>query len=45
MYCNGRKKVLNSMLNLESIYKTDFFKTQLEVKARVNLRAELKRLH
>ncbi|WP_158975034.1 hypothetical protein [Cellulophaga sp. L1A9] len=44
MYRKGRKKVLMNMLNLEGIYKTDFFKTQFEATARENLSAELKRL-
>ncbi|QXP56580.1 hypothetical protein H0I25_01950 [Cellulophaga sp. HaHa_2_95] len=40
----GRKKVLMNMLNLEAIYKTDFFKTLLETTAIENLKAELKNL-
>ncbi|MFI8605135.1 hypothetical protein ACIGCP_11775 [Cellulophaga baltica] len=44
MYRKGRKKVLMNMLNLEAIYKTDFFKTLLETTAIENLKAELKNL-
>ncbi|AIZ40989.1 HD domain-containing protein [Cellulophaga baltica] len=41
MYRKGRKKVLMNMLNLEAIYKTDFFKSQFETTAVKNLKAEL----
>lgn len=41
LYKKGRKKVLNSMLELESIFKTDYFKQQYEHQAKENLRLEL----
>ena len=44
MYSKGRKKVLKSMLDLDSIYKTDFFKQEYENQARENLMAELTEL-
>lgn len=44
MYKRGRKKVLKSILDLNSIYKTDFFKQKLENQAKENLRFELKQL-
>jgi len=44
MYKRGRKKVLKSILDLNSIYKTDFFKKKLENQAKENLRFELNQL-
>lgn len=44
MYKRGRKKVLKSILDLNSIYKTDFFKQKLENQAKENLRFELNQL-
>lgn len=44
MYRKGRKKVLKHMLELESIYKTTFFKQAYEHQARENLRRELSQL-
>lgn len=44
MYRKGRKKVLNSILELDFIYKTDYFKRLYENQAKENLRLELKQL-
>lgn len=44
-YRNGRKKVLNELLNLPSIYKTDYFITKFEVNARNNITYELNSLN
>ncbi|WP_396596433.1 hypothetical protein [Dokdonia sp. R86516] len=41
MYRKGRKKVLNHMLELDSIFKTSFFKDKYEIQAISNLRSEL----
>lgn len=40
-YRKGRKNVLESILMLPSIYKTDYFIQKYEIKARENLRLEL----
>ena len=45
MYKKGRKKVLKSLLELDSIYKTDFFKQKFENQAKENLRQELNQLN
>ena len=45
MYKKGRKKVLKSILELDSIYKTDFFKQKFENQAKENLRQELNQLN
>ena len=44
MYRKGRKKVLKSILELDFIYKTDYFKRLYENQAKENLRLELKQL-
>ena len=44
MYRKGRKKVLEHFLNLDSIFKTEFFKKEYEKRARKNLKLELKEL-
>lgn len=44
MYGKGRTKVLKSILELEAIFKTDFFKKAYEKQARENLTAELSQL-
>tara|TARA_R110002051_G_scaffold298997_1_gene366056 strand:+ start:5460 stop:6074 length:615 start_codon:yes stop_codon:yes gene_type:complete len=44
MYGKGRTKVLESILELETIFKTDFFKKAYEKQARANLTAELNHL-
>jgi predicted metal-dependent HD superfamily phosphohydrolase len=44
MYRKGRKKVLKSILELDFIYKTDYFKRMYENQAKENLRLELKQL-
>jgi predicted metal-dependent HD superfamily phosphohydrolase len=44
-YRNGRKKVLIKLLNIPTIYKTDYFKKKYEVIARNNLNLELKSLN
>ncbi|ADY30065.1 hypothetical protein IX49_11200 [Cellulophaga lytica] len=41
MYKKGRKKVLKSILELDSIYKTDYFKQLYEKQAKKNLTLEL----
>lgn len=45
MYNKGRKKVLKSLLELDSIYKTDFFKQKYENQAKENLRQEISQLN
>lgn len=44
MYRKGRKKVLKSILKLDFIYKTDYFKRLYENQAKENLMLELKQL-
>lgn len=44
LYKPGRKKVLQHFLELESIYKTEFFKNKYETQARENIEFELKSL-
>lgn len=44
MYRKGRKKVLKHILELDSIYKTAFFKEKYESQARNNITTELKLL-
>ena len=44
MYRKGRKKVLKSILELDFIYKTDFFKQLYENQAKKNLKLELNQL-
>jgi predicted metal-dependent HD superfamily phosphohydrolase len=41
LYISGRKKVLNHFLEMERIFKTDFFFNSYELQARENLRREL----
>lgn len=44
LYKSGRKKVLQHFLELESIYKTGFFRNKYETQARQNIEFELKSL-
>lgn len=44
LYKPGRKKVLKHFLELESIFKTEYFKGKYEVKARENIKAEIGQL-
>jgi predicted metal-dependent HD superfamily phosphohydrolase len=44
MYNAGRKKIINHLLSMDSIYKTETFKQLYEQKARNNLKEELKQL-
>lgn len=44
VYNNGRKKVISHFLNMESIYKTEYFITKFEKTAKANLSTELKML-
>lgn len=44
LYKPGRKKVLKHFLELESIFKTDYFKEKYEFQARENIAAELSML-
>ena len=44
IYNPGRKKVLKSFLEMDRIYKTDYFYHKLEVQAKDNLNYELKTL-
>ena len=44
VYRNGRKKVLKSFLEKDSIFKTAFFRKEYESQAKENLIAELKQL-
>lgn len=45
VYRNGRKEVLKSLLELDSIYKTDYFKQKYENQAKLNMRLELDQLN
>lgn len=44
LYKPGRKKVLEHFLQLESIFKTEYFKEKYEIQARKNIESELKKL-
>ncbi|KAB1229546.1 hypothetical protein F8D52_16735 [Chryseobacterium viscerum] len=44
LYKPGRKKVLKHFLELESIFKTDYFKDKYEAQAKENIAAELQLL-
>ncbi|BAP30443.1 uncharacterized protein CHSO_1406 [Chryseobacterium sp. StRB126] len=44
LYKPGRKKVLKHFLELESIFKTDYFKKKYETQARSNIAAEIQLL-
>ena len=44
LYKPGRRKVLKHFLEMERIFKTDFFREKYEVQARVNLGMELERI-
>ncbi|MGO4708808.1 hypothetical protein AB4Y90_06750 [Chryseobacterium sp. 2TAF14] len=44
LYKTGRKKVLKHFLELESIFKTEYFKNKYETQARENIEFELKNL-
>ncbi|WP_223191017.1 HD domain-containing protein [Pedobacter roseus] len=44
IYNPGRKKVLQHFIEMERIYKTDYFYNQFENQAKSNLRLELKQL-
>lgn len=44
LYKPGRKKVLEHFLQLENIFKTDYFKTKYEVQARKNIESEWRNL-
>lgn len=44
LYKPGRKKVLRHFLELESIFKTDYFKRKYEVQAKENIEKELQLL-
>ena len=44
MYNNGRRKALQHLLQMESIYKTDHFIKQYEKAARINILNELEEL-
>ena len=41
IYVPGRKKVLQQFLQMERIFKTDFFYTKFELQAKENLKKEL----
>ncbi len=41
LYYKGRRKALESLLNLESLFKTDYFKLKYEEQAQMNLKNEL----
>ena len=45
LYSKGRKRILKNLLELDYIYKTDFFKQEYENQARTNLKFELKQLN
>lgn len=44
LYKPGRKKVLHHFLELENIFKTDYFQSRYESQARSNIAAEIKLL-
>lgn len=44
LYKPGRKKVLEHFLQLENIFKTDYFKTKYEIQARRNIESEWRNL-
>lgn len=44
LYKPGRKKVLKHFLDLENIFKTDYFKEKYEIQARSNIAAEIQLL-
>ncbi|MBT2620496.1 hypothetical protein [Chryseobacterium sp. ISL-6] len=44
LYKPGRKKVLKHFLELENIFKTDYFKDRYEKQARINIEHELDKL-
>ncbi|RKS03093.1 hypothetical protein [Flavobacterium sp. 102] len=44
MYANGRKKALQHFLQMQQIYKTDYFQKKYEKQARVNIANELETL-
>ena len=44
LYNRGRKKVLKYFLQMDRIYKTDYFFNKLEVNAKLNLKRELELL-
>lgn len=44
LYKPGRRKVLSHFLNMERIFKTDYFFEKFELQARTNLREEIKLL-
>jgi len=44
LYKPGRKKVIKHFLELESIFKTEYFKKKYEVQAKENIAAELRLL-
>jgi predicted metal-dependent HD superfamily phosphohydrolase len=44
MYASGRKKALNHFLQMEAIYKTDYFFKKYEKQARLNIAAEKEEL-
>lgn len=44
LYKPGRKKVLKHFLDLESIFKTEYFRTKYELQAKENIEVELKSL-
>lgn len=41
MYTSGRKKALNHFLQMDKIYKTEYFANKHEVQARTNIKNEL----
>ena len=45
IYRKGRQKVLENILKLDSIYKTEFFKQEYESQAKENLTLELNQLN
>jgi predicted metal-dependent HD superfamily phosphohydrolase len=44
LYKPGRKKVLKHFLELENIFKTEYFRGKYEIQARENIKSELKNL-
>lgn len=44
LYKPGRKKVLEHFLQMENIYKTDYYKDKYEIQAKKNIESELKSL-
>ena len=45
LYYAGRRKVLENYLEMEHIYKTEYFQDKYEKQSRLNIAAEIKSLY